>query len=40
VADLNFERLINPWLFDSPGNLTDEAGQRHPDLAAPRRRSA
>ncbi|MFE0460873.1 hypothetical protein ACFW1A_16645 [Kitasatospora sp. NPDC058965] len=31
---LEFERRMNPWLFDSAGNLTDQAKQQFPDLAA------
>ncbi|MCC9306849.1 WXG100 family type VII secretion target [Kitasatospora sp. RB6PN24] len=34
MADLDFERRINPWLFDSSGNLTDQAKKQFPDLAA------
>ncbi|MFC5661396.1 hypothetical protein ACFP3U_00210 [Kitasatospora misakiensis] len=33
MADLEFERRMNPWLFDSSGNLTAEAKQQFPDLA-------
>ncbi|TQF03708.1 hypothetical protein E6W39_17565 [Kitasatospora acidiphila] len=31
---LDFERRMNPWLFDSSGNLTDQAKKQFPDLAA------
>jgi uncharacterized protein YukE len=31
---LDFERRMNPWLFDSSGNLTDQAKTQFPDLAA------
>ncbi|MFB6887767.1 WXG100 family type VII secretion target [Kitasatospora sp. NPDC056327] len=34
MADLEFERRMNPWLFDSSGNLTEEAKKQFPDLAA------
>ncbi|MGF1430313.1 hypothetical protein [Kitasatospora sp. LaBMicrA B282] len=34
MADLDFERRMNPWLFDSSGNLTDQAKQQFPDLAS------
>ncbi|MET8704138.1 hypothetical protein ABZW10_35595 [Kitasatospora sp. NPDC004723] len=34
MADLEFERRMNPWLFDSSGNLTAEAKKQFPDLAA------
>ncbi|GAB2727459.1 WXG100 family type VII secretion target [Kitasatospora kifunensis] len=35
MADLEFERRMNPWLFDSSGSLTDQAKQQFPDLAEP-----
>ncbi|MFF9640057.1 WXG100 family type VII secretion target [Kitasatospora aureofaciens] len=34
MVDLDFERRMNPWLFDSSGNLTDAAKKQFPDLAA------
>ncbi|MBV6698708.1 WXG100 family type VII secretion target [Kitasatospora aureofaciens] len=34
MVDLDFERRINPWLFDSSGNLTEAAKKQFPDLAA------
>ncbi|MFC5886611.1 hypothetical protein RMN57_05820 [Kitasatospora sp. CM 4170] len=34
MADLEFERRMNPWLFDSSGNLTEQAKKQFPDLAA------
>ncbi|WP_406208140.1 hypothetical protein OH807_36240 [Kitasatospora sp. NBC_01560] len=34
MADLEFERRMNPWLFDSSGNLTADAKKQFPDLAA------
>jgi uncharacterized protein YukE len=33
MVDLDFERKMNPWLFDSNGNLTDQAKKQFPDLA-------
>ncbi|MEV7023393.1 WXG100 family type VII secretion target [Kitasatospora sp. NPDC093558] len=32
MADLEFERRMNPWLFDDKGNLTEEAKKQFPDL--------
>ncbi|WP_157882128.1 hypothetical protein [Streptomyces rubellomurinus] len=34
MTDLDFERKVNPWLFDSSGNLTEAAKKQFPDLAA------
>ncbi|MER7772901.1 hypothetical protein [Kitasatospora sp. NPDC096140] len=34
MTDLDFERRVNPWLFDSSGNLTEDAKKQFPDLAA------
>ncbi|MFJ9840158.1 hypothetical protein ACIRYZ_06750 [Kitasatospora sp. NPDC101155] len=34
MTDLDFERRVNPWLFDSSGNLTEAAKKQFPDLAA------
>lgn len=34
MANLDFERVLNPWLFDKSGNLTAEAKKRFPDLAS------
>ncbi|MFJ9691759.1 WXG100 family type VII secretion target [Kitasatospora sp. NPDC101183] len=34
MTDLDFERKVNPWLFDANGKLTDAAKKEHPDLAA------
>ncbi|MFD7905635.1 WXG100 family type VII secretion target [Kitasatospora sp. NPDC059722] len=34
MVDLDFERRMNPWLFDSSGKLTDAAKKQFPDLAA------
>ncbi|MFJ4189028.1 WXG100 family type VII secretion target [Kitasatospora sp. NPDC089509] len=34
MTDLDFERKVNPWLFDKSGNLTEDAKKRFPDLAA------
>ncbi|MBO1416932.1 WXG100 family type VII secretion target [Streptomyces sp. FH025] len=34
MVDLDFERRMNPWLFDSAGNLTEAAKKQFPDLAA------
>jgi uncharacterized protein YukE len=34
MVDLDFERRMNPWLFDSSGNLTDAAKKQFPDLVA------
>ncbi|WP_158835843.1 WXG100 family type VII secretion target [Streptomyces sp. NRRL S-350] len=34
MSDLDFERRVNPWLFDSSGNLTEAAKKQFPDLAA------
>ncbi|AUY52303.1 hypothetical protein [Streptomyces sp. CB01881] len=34
MVDLDFERRINPWLFDSSGNLTEAAKKQFPDLAS------
>ncbi|GAA1250264.1 hypothetical protein GCM10009665_46200 [Kitasatospora nipponensis] len=34
MTDLEFERAMNPWLFDASGNLTEQAKQQFPDLAA------
>ncbi|MEU8514316.1 type VII secretion target [Kitasatospora sp. NPDC048722] len=34
MVDLDFERRMNPWLFDSTGKLTDAAKKQFPDLAA------
>lgn len=34
MVDLDFERRMNPWLFDSSGNLTEAAKKQFPDLAA------
>ncbi|MFD4657008.1 hypothetical protein ACFWP2_15440 [Kitasatospora sp. NPDC058444] len=33
MTDLEFERRMNPWLFDDKGNLTEEAKKQFPDLA-------
>ncbi|RKT19558.1 type VII secretion system (Wss) protein ESAT-6 [Streptomyces sp. 1114.5] len=33
MADLEFERRMNPWLFDANGNLTADAKKQFPDLA-------
>ncbi|MDH6709818.1 hypothetical protein P3T27_006567 [Kitasatospora sp. MAA19] len=33
MTDLEFERRMNPWLFDGNGNLTEEAKKQFPDLA-------
>ncbi|MBV2153140.1 hypothetical protein [Kitasatospora sp. SUK 42] len=33
MADLDFERRMNPWLFDDKGNLTEAAKKQFPDLA-------
>ncbi|MFE9422771.1 WXG100 family type VII secretion target [Kitasatospora sp. NPDC006697] len=33
MVDLDFERRMNPWLFDDSGNLTDQARKQFPDLA-------
>ncbi|MGF1425104.1 WXG100 family type VII secretion target [Kitasatospora sp. LaBMicrA B282] len=33
MVDLDFERKVNPWLFDSSGNLTEQAKKQFPDLA-------
>ncbi|MFD0275868.1 WXG100 family type VII secretion target [Kitasatospora sp. NPDC127111] len=33
MVDLDFERRMNPWLFDSSGNLTEAAKKQFPDLA-------
>ncbi|WP_157881951.1 hypothetical protein [Streptomyces rubellomurinus] len=33
MTDLDFERRMNPWLFDDKGNLTEEAKKQFPDLA-------
>ncbi|MEV7770150.1 hypothetical protein [Kitasatospora sp. NPDC086791] len=32
MADLEFERRMNPWLFDANGNLTAAAKKQFPDL--------
>ncbi|MFJ3792436.1 WXG100 family type VII secretion target [Kitasatospora sp. NPDC090091] len=34
MVDMDFERRMNPWLFDSSGNLTEAAKKQFPDLAA------
>ncbi|MFF2078812.1 WXG100 family type VII secretion target [Kitasatospora sp. NPDC058162] len=34
MTDLDFERKVNPWLFDKSGNLTEDAKKQFPDLAA------
>ncbi|WP_031078118.1 WXG100 family type VII secretion target [Streptomyces sp. NRRL WC-3742] len=34
MTDLDFERKVNPWLFDGSGKLTAAAKKEHPDLAA------
>ncbi|WBP89571.1 WXG100 family type VII secretion target [Kitasatospora cathayae] len=34
MTDLDFERKMNPWLFDKSGNLTEDAKKQFPDLAA------
>ncbi|WP_395296694.1 WXG100 family type VII secretion target [Kitasatospora hibisci] len=34
MVDLDVERQMNPWLFDSSGNLTEAARKQFPDLAA------
>ncbi|MET8625584.1 hypothetical protein ABZW30_17865 [Kitasatospora sp. NPDC004669] len=34
MTDLDFERRVNPWLFDKSGNLTEAAKKQFPDLAA------
>ncbi|MEU6238101.1 hypothetical protein [Kitasatospora sp. NPDC047058] len=34
MVDLDFERRMNPWLFDSSGNPTEAARKQFPDLAA------
>ncbi|MFE6054714.1 WXG100 family type VII secretion target [Kitasatospora sp. NPDC056446] len=33
MTDLEFERRMNPWLFDGNGNLTEAAKKQFPDLA-------
>ncbi|MFE4519208.1 WXG100 family type VII secretion target [Kitasatospora sp. NPDC056783] len=33
MTDLEFERRMNPWLFDDKGNLTEAAKKQFPDLA-------
>ncbi|MDH6131816.1 hypothetical protein P3T37_001190 [Kitasatospora sp. MAA4] len=33
MVDLDFERKVNPWLFDSSGNLTEQAKKQFPELA-------
>ncbi|MFJ7243581.1 hypothetical protein ACIQWA_02925 [Kitasatospora sp. NPDC098652] len=32
MTDLEFERRMNPWLFDDRGNLTEAAKKQFPDL--------
>ncbi|MER7849962.1 hypothetical protein ABTZ03_39190 [Kitasatospora sp. NPDC096077] len=34
MTDLDFERRVNPWLFDKSGKLTADAKKQFPDLAA------
>ncbi|MDH6133128.1 hypothetical protein P3T37_002522 [Kitasatospora sp. MAA4] len=34
MTDLDFERRMNPWLFDGSGNLTAQARTQFPDLAS------